>query len=93
MKRILVFLALLLPAFTYAQEPQPHSKLLTLSYSVVQLAGMLAKGQEWVTLPSYSDRAFWNGLPASIRGELIKAGEIVSVGNIGLNADPVAEAE
>lgn len=77
MKRILVFLALLLPAFTYAQEPQPHSKLLTRSYSEAQLAGMLAKGQEWVTLPSYSDRAFWNGLPASIRGELIKAGENV----------------
>lgn len=41
-----------------------------------------------------SDKAFFDALPDfDAHVKLIKAGEIVSVGNIGLNADPVAEAE
>ncbi|WP_346318727.1 heparinase II/III family protein [Chitinophaga sp. YIM B06452] len=72
MKKTLVLLAFLLPVFTYAQD---HQKLLTRSYSEAQLSGMLVNNQDWVTLPPYSDRAFWDGLPASIRSELIKRGE------------------
>lgn len=72
MKRILVLLAFLLPVITYAQD---HQKLLTRSYSEAQLSGMLINNQDWVTLPAYSKREFWDGLPASIRSELIKRGE------------------
>jgi hypothetical protein len=41
-----------------------------------------------------SDKTFFDALPDfDAHFKLIKAGELVSVGNIGLNADPVAEAE
>ncbi len=73
MKSIILGLTcLLLSTGIFAQD---HTDLLTRSFPEQQLAAALSRNQDWVTLPAYQHRTFWDGLPAGIRETLIKRGE------------------
>lgn len=43
--------------------------------NLVELGQVLAKNTEWVQFPSYTDRTYWESLPAGIRQEIIHKGE------------------
>lgn len=72
-KGILILFACMVQAFHVIA--QDHQNLLTSRYSEQQLETMLARKQEWVTLPAYNDRSFWDGLPPAIRTAFISRGE------------------
>ncbi|MDR2423201.1 MAG: heparinase II/III-family protein [Prevotellaceae bacterium] len=49
--------------------------LLEKSITKDELAGVLAKGLEWVPVPAYSDRRAWDTMFADVRPAVIKSGE------------------
>lgn len=70
-----IFLLLASVFLLVTVSAQDHKDLLTSRYSETQLGTILTKNQDWVTLPSYTQRDFWDGLPSGIRTALIKQGE------------------
>ncbi|RPE09523.1 hypothetical protein EGT74_21265 [Chitinophaga lutea] len=73
MRGIFITLACLVQVFhVFAQD---HRDLLTARYTEQQVSESLIRNQDWVGLPAYTDRGFWENLPARVRTAIIKKGE------------------
>lgn len=52
-----------------------NRNLLTGNFSRKQVRSFVAKGNEWVNYPAYTDRGTWAKLPEAVKKQAIKAGE------------------